>query len=413
MGARKYISDFIKRGGISVFISTGFVKLSAAILAIVVVRLMTKENYGILAYALSIYGVGIVISGVGGQYSLLRFGSLLSSQLQKKEYYNLTMISGVKNSAVLSVIVILFAFLPIHPPGSFWYIVMVGISLISFFVIELQRSYFRILNLNRVYSRVNEVYSITLLMAVVFATWLFGGYGYIAAYVFIPVIVFLVYNRDHITFNSEQKLSKDYWIYGIHTSLSSVANQIIFSVAPFLLGVLEAPESDIADFKVATIIPFNLLTLPGILMITDFNFLSKNYLDGERLIDYYKSYIKVIIPVTTVIFIPLIVWGESVIHFLFGEAYIGCYDYYVLFMIATYITFFFRNPLGNILLAVGKASWNGYNAYFFGALYILFTLLAYNYLGTNAAVYGLCGTFVLSGFLSLILFKKYLNKIKQ
>lgn len=410
MGARKYISDFIKRGGISVLISTGFVKLSTAILAIVVVRLMTKEDYGILAYALSIYAFGIVISGASGHYSLLRFGSLLSSQLQKKEYYNSTMISGVKNSVILSVVIILSAFLPIHPQGSFWYIVMVGFSLISFFVIELQRSYFRILNLNRLYSRVNEIYSITLLVTVIFTTWLFGGYGYMAAYIFIPVFVFLIYNRNHITFHSEQELSKDYWIYGIHTSFSAVANQITFSIAPFLLGVLGGAEADIADFKVATIIPFNLLTLPGILMITDFNFLSKNYLDGEKLIDYYKNYIKVIIPVATVVFIPLIIWGKHVIHFLFGEAYIGCYDYYVLFMIATYITFFFRNPLGNILLAVGKASWNGYNSYLFGTLYILFTLLTYNYLGTNAAVYGLCGTFVFSGFLSLILFKKYLNE---
>lgn len=413
MGAKKYLSDFISRGGIAVFISTGVVKFSAAILSIVVVRLLSKEDYGRLSYALSLYGIGIVISGFGGQYSLLRYGSLLPSQLQKRRYYNATMRKGILYSIYLAAIIIIASFLPIHPHGSKLYVILTGLSLISFFVIELQRSYFRILNLNRLYSRVNEVYSLFLLIAVIVFSYVLGGYGYLLAFIFLPFVVFYIYNRKHIDCSDTLRLPKNYWSYGIHTSLGSVANQVIFSIAPFLLGILGVNGSSIADFKVATIIPFNLLTLPGVLMITDFNFLSKNYQQVDKIKEYYRNYLRVISIFTTIIFVPMIIWGKQIISFLFGNQYVGCYDYYVLFMLSTYVTFFFRNPLGNILLAVGKASWNGYNAYSFCVIYVVFTIVAYKYVGIYSAVYGLCGVFILSGFLSLFLYNKYLKAIQE
>ena len=413
MSSRKYISDFINRGGISVFISTGFVKFSAAILSIVVVRLLSKDEYGILAYALSLYGIGIVISGFGGQFSLLRYGSLLPSQSKKRSYYCSTMVGGIKRTCILALIVSLSSFLPIHPKGSAWYVFLTGIALISFYIIELQRSYFRVLNLNRLYSRVNETYSILIVISVIISTYLLGGCGYMLAYILMPIIIFFMYNRNHFNFKPTEELPPKYWSYGLHTALGSVANQVIFSIAPFLLGLLGASESSIADFKVATIIPFNLLTLPGILMITDFNFLSKSYLDAHKIREYYINYLKVIVPITTLLFIPLTVFGKYIILFLFGSEYEGCFNYYILFMISTYITFFFRNPLGNILLAVGKASWNGYNAYAFGLIYILFTILGYKFWGIYSAVYGLCSVFILSGFVSLILYKKYLKMINK
>ena len=79
-----FISGFIKRGGFSVFFSTALVKISAALLSIIVVQLLTKEDYGILSYVLSIYAIAIVIAGFGGNYSLLRFGSIVNSFLKKK-----------------------------------------------------------------------------------------------------------------------------------------------------------------------------------------------------------------------------------------------------------------------------------------------------------------------------------------
>ncbi|WP_155268167.1 oligosaccharide flippase family protein, partial [Bacteroides fragilis] len=148
-----FISGFIKRGGFSVFFSTALVKISAALLSIIVVQLLTKEDYGILSYVLSIYAIAIVIAGFGGNYSLLRFGSIVNSFLKKKQYYYYTQRIGIKyTSVVVAIIVVYSCFLPEGMKNAQPLVIYMCLGLYSFYMLETMRSYFRIVNLNRTYS---------------------------------------------------------------------------------------------------------------------------------------------------------------------------------------------------------------------------------------------------------------------
>ena len=118
-------------------------------------------------------------------------------------------------------------------------------------------------------------------------------------------------------------------------------------------------------------------------------------MDSNCLKRYYYNYLKVVIPISFIVFLLLIIYGDFVVENLFGAQYNDCVYMYKMFMVATFVTYIFRNPLGNILLAVGKAKWNGYNTYAFCFLYIIFSLIFYQYWGVIAIVYGLCATFIL------------------
>lgn len=158
-----FISGFIKRGGFSVFFSTALVKISAALLSIIVVQLLTKEDYGILSYVLSIYAIAIVIAGFGGNYSLLRFGSIVNSFLKKKQYYYYTQRVGINyTSIVVAIIVVYSFFLPEGMKNEWLLIVYMCLGLYSFYILETMRSYFRIVNLNRTYSKINVYNSVIL-----------------------------------------------------------------------------------------------------------------------------------------------------------------------------------------------------------------------------------------------------------
>jgi O-antigen/teichoic acid export membrane protein len=411
-----FISGFIKRGGFSVFFSTAFVKISTALLSIIVVQLLSKEDYGILSYVLSIYAIAIVIAGLGGNYSLLRFGSIANSFLKKKQYYYYTKKTGIRYTFVVAAIIIIYSFfLPQGMRNARPLTIYMCLGLYSFYILETMRSYFRIVNLNRIYSKINVYNSVILLLLTVCLTLLLKSYGYITALIFAPLFTFFLFRRKipKIQFNTQIEIhKKEYWGYGIHTSISAIANQIIFSIAPLLLGILNEPEHSIANFRVATIIPFSLLTLPGILMISDFSYLSRNYMDSHCLKKYYYSYLKTVIPISFIVFFLLIIYGDIIVEKLFGMQYRDCVYMYKMFMVATFITFIFRNPLGNILLAVGKAKWNGYNTYVFCFLYIIFSLVFYQSWGAIAVAYGLCATFILSGIVSLILFYYYIKSLR-
>ena len=104
MSISNFIWGFIKRGGFAVLFSTALVKFSSVILSIVIVRLLSKDDFGTLSFILSIYSIAIVIAGFGGNYSLLRYGSITSSLHERKYYYTYTLKSGLKYVGFVSLI---------------------------------------------------------------------------------------------------------------------------------------------------------------------------------------------------------------------------------------------------------------------------------------------------------------------
>ncbi len=409
-----FLRDYFKRGGAAVILSTAVVKIVSVLLSLLVVRLMTKDEYAILTFVLSVYSILIVIVGLGGNYSLLRFGSITDTIKIRFSYFRYTMKYGFILSLIIVPFVIIYSFL--IPENLIEARIPIWISIIavfSFFFLETLRSYFRILNLNKVYSIINIWNSILMLVLTPFLTWQFQVYGYVLSLILAAVITFFYFYRhiprtqlENVDFNKRK-----YWSYGVNTSIGGIANQMIFSIAPILLGFLHTDNHAIASFKVATIIPFALLTLPGILMISDFSYLSRSYLNGDVLRNYYKNYLKLVMPTSTVVFIILLLFRKQVILFFFGADYLDCIPMYVCFMIATYLTYIMRNPLGNILLAIGKADWNAYSAYFFCAFYVILTIIIFPYFNYWSAVISLCLTFVISGFVSFYLYSKYLKSI--
>lgn len=417
MSKLDFIIGFRKRSGLAILLSTALEKVNAAVLSIVVVRLLSKEDYGYLTYILSIYSIAIVIAGFGGHYSLLRFGSITSSFLIRQEYFLYTLKKGLLYTLVVVFIIAVYSFfIPNNMKAVQPAVFLMSIGVFTFYIKETMGSYFRIINLNRLYSKLHIYNSLILLICVIALTGIMNVYGYVLALGIAPLITFLLFllKIPRIRYSGNFTVNGyEYWSYGLHTSIGIIATQIIFSIAPLLLGLLNELEIEIANFRVATIIPFNLLTLPGILMIADFNYLSRNYTNSAILKKYYWDYLKVILPIAAVIFILMTIFARPIVVFLFGDRYESCVPMYQILMGATFITYIFRNPLGNILLAVGKAKWNGYNAYAFCILYILFTIAAYPFFGIWTVVYGLCGTFILSGIVSLVYFIHYLRLIKH
>lgn len=412
---KTFISDFVKRGGILVMLSTFLGKFMIAFLSIAVIRFVSVSEFADIAYILSFFSILVVFSGLGGNYSLLRYGAITTSVKARKAYYYYTLDYGVKFAFILAVVssVVFWIF-----SDNYYYaclFVIMSFALVSYYMLDVMRSYFRIIDVNKMFAKINVYFSIITFVLTVALTWIFNTYGYLVALGLSPLIVFFIFKK-YIGNGDEKKIDsnkREFWSYGIHTSVSAIANQIIFSIAPLLIAYLSTDKNQIALFKVATIIPFNVLTLPGILMQTDFTILARNSNSSKYLLRYYFNYLKVIGPVSLVCFFLSIYFGEEIIVFIFGKEYQSITYMYQIFMIATFFSYLLRNPVGNILLAIGKAKWNGYNTYFFCLFYILSSLLLFPYYGVNSIVYSLAFVFVFSGVVSLAMFLYYLLSLKK
>lgn len=409
-----FVRSFVKRGGILIGLSTFFGKFSSALLAIIVVRILTPTEYSDLAYLLSFYAILVVFAGIGGNYSLMRFGSISDSYLHKNILYHFALRKGGIYTIVFLIISII-GFYFFSGVSLLFPFIILSVSILSYYVLEVLKSYYRILELNHVYAKITTYSSIAILFLALSFTYFFNVSGYFIGMSLAPVVIFIVFSRRiSNNLNSKNVLSinkKSFWNYGVHTSISAISNQIIFSIAPILIEALSTNKLEIGLFKVATIIPFNVLTLPGILMQTDFTALAKNSKSKKYLLDYYLNYLKIFGLITIPFFIVAIYFGDNIIVWIFGAEYKNAVLMYQIFMFATYFSYILRNPLGNILLAIGKAKWNGYNTYFFCAFYVVTSYIYFDAYGVYSFVYSLAFVFVGSGLVSLYMFYVYLRSL--
>jgi O-antigen/teichoic acid export membrane protein len=416
--SNKFLNDFRKRDGISVFISTFLVKSINAVLSILIVRILSKDDFGNISFALAVTSVLSVFGGFGANWSLLRFGSTFSNQIRKIHLFKYSLNKGSQVTLILITLIICFSlFIPENLINARIYLIILSFTLLTNFFYELIKSYFRIINRNKIYSKSNVYGSIIyFILSLVFAV-LFGAVGYALALVFSPFVAFVIfYNKiykNNYYLESESMFDKkQFWTYGVYIGLGTVANQLLLSLGTIIPGFLKASSADLAILKAATIIPLNLLIIPTIFLTTDFVHISKNHQEHNALRDYYLGYLKNIFLLSIIPFLTLFFFNENIILLLFGSQYLDSAKLMLVLNISIFFSFFLRVPLGNILAAVGKASWNVFNSIFGLVLFTLLVFVFYPIYGILSIAYIMSFIFILTGFVSLFMFIYYLRIYK-
>ena len=110
------------------------------------------------------------------------FGSIVNSFIKRKQYYYYTQKVGGKYIIIVVIIIVVYScFLPEGMKNAQSLVIYMCLGLYSFYMLETMRSYFRIVNLNRTYSKLNVYNSVILLLLTVCLTLFFKNYGYITA----------------------------------------------------------------------------------------------------------------------------------------------------------------------------------------------------------------------------------------
>ena len=103
------ISGFTASSGWYLFLSSMVAKGLNFLSVLVVVRLLSSEDYGRFSYAQSIVAFLIPLAGLGVQHALTRFGALQGNQLIKKRLFQQNLRSGTLFSLGVVLMVCLLA----------------------------------------------------------------------------------------------------------------------------------------------------------------------------------------------------------------------------------------------------------------------------------------------------------------
>ncbi|MDG1475610.1 MAG: oligosaccharide flippase family protein, partial [Vicingaceae bacterium] len=410
-------NDLKNRKGGYIFSAIILSKGLGFLLSIFVINTISTTEFGLVSYAYNIISFVAPFAGFGIFQSLGRYGPLQKSQNKKRQLFKFVLTKGILASILLTGIVLAFSsILTSSLPDSHNHLILISFLIISLFIFEVVKIYFRIHHINKLFAYLEISHSIVLLVLGVILTYLFGGFGYLLSIIISPLIIaiYIIIRYGMIKAIEKNDYSKDYkkslWSYGFFTSLGGLTSQLIFSIDILTIGYLIHDPREIAYYKAASLIPFALLFIPNGVMKTDLVKLTQNYQNKAYLKKYVKNYMKLLTLISILLAVLLSLFSEQLMS-LFGVEYTQATDLIPVFAIGIIGAFVFRGLFGNLLDAIG---WAKTSASISISILIIDIILNYflikNY-GIIGAAYSTSLLLWIAGIVAYIAFRKHLNQL--
>lgn len=357
-------------------ISTGFfhivgsgtlVNIVGFLSNIILVHIVSKGEYGLFTYAANIYGMIMIVSGLGASSTMLQFASEKFNDQEKKEaIYQYALRFGLLANCGLAALVVLAGFIyPFEIAGAQILIYMYAILPIFQYLNEYQTVYMRSERNNKGYSYINLLYSIILMLASIVGAVLLGAMGFVVAqYITTIFIVIFALKRYKVPFlikGKEEMTKEEKWAFTKYSIVIAVGNafsQIKTLATAFLLGLLLPSAELLASYNVALRIPTALFFLPAAVCVYLYPYFAEHINDGSWCLKYFKKAMCGIFTLNLVISIILFVLAEPLVMVGFGEQYRDAVSAFRILVINYLIAGTFNTLPGNLLGAQRKYVYN-------------------------------------------------------
>lgn len=415
-GIINIIEEFFKRNGSYVLFATIVARLLSFLASWIALQFIDDVKLGMVIFAFNIIILILPIADVGLHQSLLRFGAQLNTNEEKSNLFLYVLKKGSLISILISIlIVIISSFINFKLPNTQFYLLLLSLSTFTYFLLELIKIQFRILNLNKHYAYVEITFNALLVVSVLLMSYFFKEIGYSLALVFVPLVVFMLfYKKLNITKNNNKSVIKDiseFWKYGFFAGLSNVSTQLLIAIDILLIGFLLVDAEMVTHYKYISLIPFSLLFLPRAFITTDFVTLSKNIFNKQFIKNYIKNYLS-LFGLLSLLVVVIIFLTADYLLLIFGENYLDYKNVFYILIFGVIGVFTLRGLFGNLLSALGKAHVN----YWIATIALILNICLNLYLIPTYQLLGAAITSAIimwiTGVLSWILFRYYYTKTK-
>ena len=296
------------------------------------------------------------------------------------------------------------------------YIILLSFLILPTFLLEVIRAQLRLNHDNKNYAFSEVLNSLILLLSIIILSYTFEEKGYAVALLITPIITsFFFISKIKIELKTIKKIplfNIAFWKYGFFASLSNVVTQLLFVIDILLIGYLLNNSELVTNYRYISLVPFSLLFLPRVFIITDFVTITENIFNKKYVIEYIKNYLSLFTVIS--ILMTLFCWFFSAdILILFEESYSQYILSFRILIIGISGIFIFRNLFGNLLSSIGFAKTNYYIAMVSLTINIIsnfFLIPLYGILGaaiTTAVLMWISG--ILSGMSFWYLYTKKLS----
>jgi O-antigen/teichoic acid export membrane protein len=420
---RKKILDYLQQSlvklhqtGFSHIFGAGAVnKIVSFLSSIILIRILSKNEYGVFAYAYNILSFFLLFSGFGMVSGIFQLSSenyrIKEKALSFFRYgtriavrFNLGLAAGIFASTFILK-------LPIDHAD----ILIRYMSLLPLFTVlyELIQIYLRFERRNRPFSYLTSTNTLLILLFSAVGALLWGTAGLIffryGAYLLtiLAGIVLLkvpvrIKKREISGLTRTEKA--DLWKISSISMLNIATGRLLYLLDVFFVGLILLDEQILASYKVATLIPNALLFIPGALMMYVYPYFAEHYGDYPWVRKKYLAILGFFGLFNTVMVIFLFTLAPWIIKLVFGTAYLDAVLPFRILVVGYLISATVRKTTGNLLVTQRKLKFNLFSGICEGLINIGGNIILIPRFGSVGAAYSTLGVTVLSSMVSFAYF---------
>ncbi|MEN2434561.1 hypothetical protein AAH994_04030 [Weeksellaceae bacterium A-14] len=412
---RDFILNFLHHSGHYVFGSILISKIAGFVSSVVIIHLLSENDFGMVSIVNSLSLVFIALNGLGSHQILLRYGCISSMKKDQEALSGYVFWRGLLFEVFLMAVFLLTSIFYLRQYDHvFVLFVFFAMRLLGIYCFNHALGYLRVCGKNRQFSRVNNLVNIGGLVMMLLLSYFFGLYGYLASIALAPFFsVFWLNGIDRSRLFSDFPFPRtEMWRYGFLSALTGVLSDLLFSLDILLMGFY-MNEAGVATYRTALLIPSNITFLALVFTQSDFPQIAKNYRNAIFLKNYIFNFYKIFIPLSLLIFLGSYFLKDFILHLFFGNKYAGLGLPFMIGILGFCISMVTRNLYGNMASAVGKMSYNTIGA----VVSIALLTISSAFLVPRYQVAGMAWSMTIAltggGVLMTLLFYSYCRKLQN
>lgn len=420
MDIRSKIKKLYETGFFHIFSSNVVNKILLFCNGIFIVRVLSKESFGVYSYSQNMLSIFLLFSGLGINNGLLQFASK-SNEEEKNEIFKFTFRLGVIINIILTGIVIFYCIFCNFKikEGKEILLYMSGFPIFTI-IIDSFLIYWRAELKNKEMSVLSTINTLSTVIFMIIGGYLYELKGVILGkYIgfILVILVILKYNsfekikqylkKSKINFSLKKEIIK----YSLAAQVNNSIISFIHMIDILSIGILIGDKNILATYKTANIIPFGLEFIPAAIMIYIYPYFARNNKNIQWIKENYIKVLKILIGINFIIVIINLYFGKMIVINIFGKEYLDSIRIFNILCIGYFFTGSFRVLGANILFALQKPKYNIYSSIIASISNIFLNIFLIKKYGSIGAAYATLAIFAIWSILvNLFIYKTLKNK---
>lgn len=362
---RNYIERARKLGVLEYVISDIIQKVMVFVGGFVIVRILTKEDYGIYTYVLNIFNIFYLLGDFGISTAVLQRASVHYVDETKRKAYICYGSKAIRMVSFISICIMVGAvlFYPFRTEEArrlfgFLFLLPIFNNEIQYF-----QHILRVELRNKEYAGINVVSTALHYISLIGFAIIMGLDGAIVSVypkVMIVLVIYVITIKPRKNYQEHGKLTREekkaFWKY----ALSIQVNQTIFTLLEcidiYCLGVMGVDVNMIAEYKVSSTIPTALYFVPKSVMFFLVPLMGRRKNDLGWMKSVFRKLVFANAVMCALVAIGFAVFAKSIICLLYGVQYMGSIMCYLILLVGFVAYAVLQSPASNILSVQEKVN---------------------------------------------------------